>query len=59
MKKGSNGGVPLSERDSTKRTWGGSPLLGNLKDEVFERCAKDLQAGFSYYRGPDRGTWRG
>jgi len=33
--------------------------LGNLKDEVFERCAKALYADLSYYRGPDCGTWRG
>jgi hypothetical protein len=28
--------------------------LGNLKDEVFERCAKALYVALSYYRGPDR-----
>jgi hypothetical protein len=33
--------------------------LRNLKDEIFERCAKALQAGLSYYRGLDRGTRRG
>jgi hypothetical protein len=33
--------------------------LRNLKDEIFERCVKALYAGLSYYRGVDRGTWRG
>jgi hypothetical protein len=32
----------LSVRDSTKGTSGGGSLLRNLKDEVFERCAKAL-----------------
>jgi hypothetical protein len=35
-----------------KGTLRGDPLLGNLKDEVFERCKMPLRAGFSLCRCP-------
>ena len=49
----------LSARDSMKRALGRPPLLGNLKDEVFERYAKCPVNGPLSPWGPVGETGRG
>jgi hypothetical protein len=58
MKEGSSGEASLV-RDSITGTLGGGPLLGNTKDEVFERYAKCPVGGPLFLQGPCSGTWRG
>ena len=41
----------LSARDSMKGTSGRASLLGNPKDEDFERCVKCPVKGLPLYRG--------
>jgi len=48
----------LSARDSRKETLRWAPLLGNPKDEVFERYAKCPVKGPPSPQEPCWGTWR-
>jgi hypothetical protein len=59
MKEGSSGGAPLCEGFHYGDIEGGAPLLGNPKDEVYERYAKRPVSRPLSSQGPCWGTWRG
>jgi hypothetical protein len=59
IEEGSNGGASLCDGFHEGDPGGRAPLLGNPKDEVFERLARFPVDGLLCPWGPCCGTWRG